>query len=114
MPSGRSSPTNAATDRKDLIARFDAAEAQWLREIDETRHIAKEPAQEVKRMRTELAANRETTLPTPVRTRQSEEQPRRRPGAAARESHAEASGTTSPINYWRPQSHELPAVSRRI
>jgi len=46
----------AADERKNLIARFDAREAQWLREIDETRKIAKERAQELKRIRAELAA----------------------------------------------------------
>ena len=46
----------AAADRNALIARFDATEAQWLREIDETRQIAKERAQELKRIRAEVAA----------------------------------------------------------
>ncbi len=46
----------AADERKNLIARFDAREAQWLREIEETRQVTKERAQEVKRIRTELTA----------------------------------------------------------
>ena len=45
----------AAADRNALTARFDATQAQWLREIDETRQIAKERAQELKRIRAELA-----------------------------------------------------------
>ena len=46
----------AAADRNALIARFDAREAQWLRDIDEARQVAKERGQEVKRIRAELAA----------------------------------------------------------
>ena len=44
----------AAADRNALIARFDAREAQWLRDIDEARQVAKERGQEVKRIRAEL------------------------------------------------------------
>lgn len=46
----------ATDERKNLIARFDAREAQWLRDIDEARQVAKERGQEVKRIRAELAA----------------------------------------------------------
>ena len=46
----------AADERKNLIARFDAREVQWLRDIDEARQVAKERGQEVKRIRAELAA----------------------------------------------------------
>ncbi len=46
----------ATADRNALIARFDAREAQWLRDIDEARQVAKERGQEVKRIRAELAA----------------------------------------------------------
>ncbi len=46
----------AADERKNLIARFDAREAQWLRDIDEARQVAKERGQEMKRIRAELAA----------------------------------------------------------
>jgi len=46
----------ATADRNALTARFDAREAQWLRDIDEARQVAKERGQELKRIRAELAA----------------------------------------------------------
>ncbi len=46
----------AAADRQALLNRFETTEKQWLREIEETRQIAKERAQDVKRIRAELEA----------------------------------------------------------
>ena len=45
----------AAADRQALLNRFETTEKQWLREIEEARQIAKERAQEIKRIRAELA-----------------------------------------------------------
>ena len=46
----------AATGRQARLTRFETSEAQWLREIEETREFTKERAFEIKPIRAELSS----------------------------------------------------------